>query len=139
MLLCAKGSILQIPVLQYHGKWLGVCEHPPVTGTKKGARIQCASSCCDKYVQAARVVCPEHPCTAVDAYPCRDSAVSQRHFSNPVDIGVLTPVSPAWDTAALCLSSWPAANFTQTLTLDTHASHHMLADSKPTVVKMILR
>ena len=33
------------------------------------------------------------------------------------DIGTNTITSPVWDTAALCLSLWPAANSTQMLTL----------------------
>ena len=52
-----------------------------------------------------------------------------------VDTGIPSFTSPALDIAALCLSSWPAVIFTQTMTSDTPASHYMSADSRLTTVK----
>ena len=51
-----------------------------------------------------------------------------------VDIGIIT-TSPALDVAAFCLSSWPAAIFSQPVISDAPASHFMSADSKLTFVK----
>ena len=53
--------------------------------------------------------------------------------SGVIGIGIPTSTSPALDIAALCLSSWPAAIFTQTVTSDTPASQ--CAISFLTVVK----
>ena len=54
-------------------------------------------------------------------------------FSGVVGVGIPTSTSPALDIAALCLSSWPAAIFTQTVPLDTAASQSAI--SFLTVVK----
>ena len=44
-----------------------------------------------------------------------------------VGIGIRTSTSPALDIAALCLSSWPAAIFTQTVPSDTAASQSAIS------------
>ena len=55
--------------------------------------------------------------------------------SDVVGIGMPTSTSPALDIAALCLSSWPAAIFTQTVPSDTAAAASQSAISFLTVVK----
>ena len=64
------------------------------------------------------------PCTSL-------SSCGRKVSSRVVDVGLPTCTSPALDMPALCLSSWPAAIFTQTLTSDTPASHccQLTADS----------
>ena len=51
-----------------------------------------------------------------------------------VDIDITT-TSPALDIAALCLSSWPAAIYTQPLISDAPASHFVSANSYLTFVQ----
>ena len=52
-----------------------------------------------------------------------------------VDIGITAIMSPASDIAALCLSSWLAAIFTQLVISDAFASYLMSAQNKLMSVK----
>ena len=58
--------------------------------------------------------------------------------SGVVDIGTTTAESPALDIAALCLDSWPAANFAQVLVSDSCQRLHVSLQQTH-LCKMILR